>query len=113
MDIALHYFDEYVGDALYAKLDNPFAKAASPLLTSLGSNFTASPPLSSSPITNLLASIPSLSSLPRDSAVRQALSLYGIVYVGILLVRRPPSRLSNRPRAHWLITSVRCRCTSA
>ena len=87
MDIALHYFDEYVGDALYAKLDNPFAKAGLPLITSLASNFTSSLPPTLSPVTNFLASIPSLSSLPRDSAIRQSLSLYGIVYVGILLVR--------------------------
>ncbi|KAK4701518.1 Delta7-sterol 5-desaturase, partial [Phenoliferia sp. Uapishka_3] len=86
MDIALHYFDEYVGDALYAKLDNPFAKATSPLLSSISSNFTSSPSPPVSQLTNFLASIPSLSSLPRDSIVRQSLSLYSITYVSIILM---------------------------
>ncbi|BGP41216.1 c-5 sterol desaturase [Rhodotorula kratochvilovae] len=86
MDIALDFFDEYVGDKLYACLDNPLARFASPS----GANATAldfsSAPNALSSVTSYLAAVPGLSSLPRDSMLRQALSLYAITYVGIFIL---------------------------
>ncbi|BGO92593.1 hypothetical protein NBRC10512_000588 [Rhodotorula toruloides] len=87
MDIPLHYFDEYVGDKLYSYLDNPFAKFATPL----AANATKALDLSStqaavSSVTQLLATVPALSSLSRDSIVRQSISLYGLTYLGILVL---------------------------
>ncbi|GAA5908089.1 hypothetical protein JCM8208_003683 [Rhodotorula glutinis] len=91
MDIALDFFDEYVGDKLYSYLDNPIAKFA----PQLGGNATA-PTLSSldlssannavASVTAYLATVPGLSSLPRDNMLRQAISLYGITYVGIFVL---------------------------
>lgn len=94
MDIPLHYFDEYIGDRLYAALDNPFAHyAADSGLTNLKnvSSLAAAIDLSSTSaavdsVARLVGSVPGLSSLGRDSIVRQALSLYGITYVGIFLL---------------------------
>ncbi|KAM0752480.1 hypothetical protein T439DRAFT_287259 [Meredithblackwellia eburnea MCA 4105] len=87
MDIVLHYFDEYAGDAIYSHLDNPFAKPSNLLFASIASNVTTSPPPPVvSRVTSLLASLPSLSSLPRDSIIRQCLSLYVLVYIGIVLL---------------------------
>lgn len=99
MDIPLHYFDEYVGDRLYAALDNPFTKYAGPkgaaAVAALASGdwkaSVAACDFSSvragfESVRQVVASIPGLSSLGRDSLVRQALSLYGITYVGIFLL---------------------------
>ncbi|GAA5980771.1 hypothetical protein JCM11641_002641 [Rhodosporidiobolus odoratus] len=88
MDIPLHYFDEYIGDKLYASLDNPFAKFASPYtanatLSSL--DFSSTSGFTSS-AASYLATLPGLSSLGRDNIVRQSLSLYGLTYVGILVL---------------------------
>lgn len=99
MDIPLHYFDEYVGDRLYAALDNPFTKYAGPkgaaAVAALASGdwkaSIAACDFSSvraglESVRQVVASSPGLSSLGRDSLVRQALSLYGITYVGIFLL---------------------------
>ncbi|GAA6010016.1 hypothetical protein JCM10207_007520 [Rhodosporidiobolus poonsookiae] len=88
MDIPLHYFDEYIGDKLYAALDNPFAKYANPYnanatLSSLDFSSTSGFTQSAA---SYLATLPGLSSLGRDSIVRQSLSLYAITYVGILVM---------------------------
>ncbi|KWU43711.1 fatty acid hydroxylase [Rhodotorula sp. JG-1b] len=97
MDIPLHCFDEYIGDRLYAALDNPFAHYAA---AESGSTTTAFKNVSSlaaaidlsstsaavDSVARLVGSVPGLSSLGRDSIVRQALSLYGITYVGIFLL---------------------------
>ncbi|GAA5829863.1 hypothetical protein JCM3766R1_006683 [Sporobolomyces carnicolor] len=88
MDIPLHYFDEYVGDRLYAALDNPFARYASSASAS-ADKCTLDPSSVSgalSSIASCLATVPSLSSLGRDSIVRQSISLYAITYVGIFLL---------------------------
>ncbi|GAA5867965.1 hypothetical protein JCM1840_003633 [Sporobolomyces johnsonii] len=85
MDIALHFFDEYVGDRLYAALDNPFAHHA-PVAASKLSFDTSSPSAALSSVSAYLGTLPSLSSLPRDHILRQSLSLYGITYIGILLL---------------------------
>ncbi|GAA5960724.1 hypothetical protein JCM8115_001809 [Rhodotorula mucilaginosa] len=95
MDIPLHYFDEYIGDRLYAALDNPFAhfaaESGSTATFKNVSSLAAAIDLSSTSaavdsVTRLVGSVPGLSSLGRDSIVRQALSLYGITYVGIFLL---------------------------
>ncbi|TNY24303.1 hypothetical protein DMC30DRAFT_162745 [Rhodotorula diobovata] len=93
MDIALDFFDEYVGDKLYSYLDNPLAKLASPAAAnasssslSLSSLDLSSAPNAVSSVTAYLATVPGLSSLPRDSMLRQALSLYAITYVGIFVL---------------------------
>lgn len=96
MDIPLHYFDEYIGDRLYAALDNPFAHYAAAESGSTTtfknvSSLAAAIDLSSTSaavdsVARLVGSVPGLSSLGRDSIVRQALSLYGITYVGIFLL---------------------------
>lgn len=102
MDIALHYFDEYAGDAIYASLKNPFANSASPLLTSVLQQGTASLSLNStlasppSALSTFLSTVPSLSSLPRDSIVRQCLSLYLITYIGILILYFSVATLSYK-----------------
>ncbi|BGP17568.1 hypothetical protein JCM10213_004109 [Rhodosporidiobolus nylandii] len=87
MDIPLHFFDEYVGDKLYASIDNPFAKFADPLANATLSSldFSSTSGFASSAAA-FLATLPGPSSLGRDSIVRQSLSLYGITYVGILLL---------------------------
>ncbi|GAA5992882.1 hypothetical protein JCM10908_001388 [Rhodotorula pacifica] len=96
MDIPLHYFDEYIGDRLYAALDNPFAKYAAgekavawtaKNLTSIVSAVdTSSTAAALESVKQIAASVPGLSSLGRDSILRQALSLYGITYVGIFVL---------------------------
>lgn len=98
MDIALDFFDEYVGDKLYSYLDNPLAKFAPQLglSASLANASSSSPSLASldlssaqaaaSSVAAYLAAVPGLSSLPRDSMLRQAISLYGITYVGIFVL---------------------------
>ena len=93
MDIALDFFDEYVGDKLYSCLENPLAKLASPAAAnasssslSLSSLDLSSAPNAVSSVTAYLATVPGLSSLPRDSMLRQALSLYAITYVGIFVL---------------------------
>ncbi|KAM0749888.1 hypothetical protein T439DRAFT_326781 [Meredithblackwellia eburnea MCA 4105] len=88
MDIALRFFDDHVGDALYQNLKNPFATPAStsvlaPLEFGSSNVTTSFPFLVPSPITSILGRIPSLSSLPRDSVLRQCISLYILIYVGI------------------------------
>ncbi|GAA6015588.1 hypothetical protein JCM11491_007166 [Sporobolomyces phaffii] len=86
MDIPLHYFDEYVGDKLYSVLDNPFARYAPQAAAKSFSLDTSSPSAALSSVASYLGTLPSLSSLDRDSLVRQSISLYGITYVGILLL---------------------------
>ncbi|GAA5926743.1 C-5 sterol desaturase [Sporobolomyces koalae] len=87
MDIPLHYFDEYVGDRLYAALDNPFSRYASATATSKLSELdTSSPAAALSSLASYLGTLPALSSLGRDHVVRQSISLYGITYIGILLL---------------------------
>lgn len=97
MDIALHFFDEYIGDKVYSKLENPFISLLSSTTFSktsdiLGSSYhstlvsTTSSNFNSNAIIDFLVSLPSLSSLPRDSAIRQSISLYLITYAGILLL---------------------------
>ncbi|ORY84701.1 hypothetical protein BCR35DRAFT_313484 [Leucosporidium creatinivorum] len=93
MDIVLDFFDDYVGDALYAKLHNPFttllASQSSPSewAAYAASNLTSSPPPTSmKSVTTFLAELPGLNTLPRDSILRQSLSLYVITYIGILLL---------------------------
>ncbi|GAA5889540.1 hypothetical protein JCM6882_007063 [Rhodosporidiobolus microsporus] len=87
MDIPLHYFDEYIGDKLYAQLDNPFTRFASQNATKSLSHLdlTSTSGFTSS-LTSYLSTLPGLSSLPRDNILRQSLSLYAITYVGILLL---------------------------
>lgn len=84
-------FDEHVGDALYSKLHNPFAKLlvspSSPAewASYVASNLTSSPsspPTSLNGLTTFLAELPGLDTLPRDNIVRQSLSLYVITYIG-------------------------------
>lgn len=84
MDIALHYFDEYAGDAIYSRLSNPFASLTPVVSSPFLSNLTASPPPPT--LSTLLSSLPSISNLPRDSILRQSLSLYAITYIGIILL---------------------------
>ncbi|GAA5875366.1 hypothetical protein JCM8547_003216 [Rhodosporidiobolus lusitaniae] len=90
MDIPLHYFDEYVGDKLYAALDNPFARFASPYAANATKSLSSLDFSSTSGFTSSAASylstLPGLSSLGRDSILRQSLSLYSITYVGIVLM---------------------------
>ncbi|GAA6028843.1 hypothetical protein JCM8097_007423 [Rhodosporidiobolus ruineniae] len=90
MDIPLHYFDEYVGDKLYAAVDNPFVRFASPYalnatksLSSL--DFSSTSGFTSS-LTSYLATLSGPSQWGRDHVLRQSLSLYAITYVGILLL---------------------------
>jgi len=85
MDIALHYFDEYVGDRLYSVLDNPFSKYA-PTAASKLSLDTSSPSALLSSAASYLGTLPSLSSLDRDSVVRQLISLFTLTYVGIFVL---------------------------
>ncbi|KAI5474243.1 C-5 sterol desaturase [Pseudohyphozyma bogoriensis] len=59
MDIALHYFDEYIGDALI------YASNVLP-----------------SSITDHLSRLSFPSTLPRDNVVRQSISIYLITYLG-------------------------------
>ncbi|GJN90111.1 hypothetical protein Rhopal_003110-T1 [Rhodotorula paludigena] len=86
MDIPLHYFDEYVGDKLYSYLDNPLARYAAPYAANATTLDFSSAHNTLSSLTSYLASVPGLSSLPRDSILRQAISLYGITYVGIFIL---------------------------
>ncbi|GAA5896076.1 C-5 sterol desaturase [Sporobolomyces salmoneus] len=89
MDIPLQYFDEYVGDRLYSALDNPFSRYASSTAATSATKLsfdTSSPSSLLSSIASYLGTLPSLSSLGRDSIVRQSISLYAITYVGILLL---------------------------
>ncbi|ORY92812.1 hypothetical protein BCR35DRAFT_286190 [Leucosporidium creatinivorum] len=86
-------FDELIGDALYDKLQNPFAEGASAASTSskwvalAASNLSYSPPPASlKSFTTYLAELPGLDHLPRDSIVRQSLSLCLITYVSVLLM---------------------------
>ncbi|SCZ95321.1 BZ3500_MvSof-1268-A1-R1_Chr11-2g03432 [Microbotryum saponariae] len=76
MDIALHYFDEYAGDAIYSRLHNPLAGLGKESFSSVALNVT------NSEVTQYVANLPELSVLPRDSVLRQCISLYGITYVG-------------------------------
>lgn len=85
MDIALHYFDEYAGDRLYSVLDNPFAKYA-PSAASRLSLDTSSPSALLSSSASYLGTLPALSSLDRDSVVRQLISLFTLTYVGIFVL---------------------------
>lgn len=90
MDIPLHYFDEYIGDRLYAALDNPFAKHAAATAQNATASFPSLDPTSTSAAFEsakaILTSWPGLSSLGRDSILRQALSLYCLTYVGIFVL---------------------------
>ncbi|GAA5948857.1 hypothetical protein JCM3765_003930 [Sporobolomyces pararoseus] len=85
MDIPLHYFDEYVGDRLYSALDNPFSRYAPEAASKLSID-TSSLSSTLSSLASYLGTLPSLSSLGRDSIVRQSISLYAITYVGIFLL---------------------------
>lgn len=85
MDIPLHYFDEYVGDRLFSLLDNPFSRYAPASVSKLALD-TSSPAAVVASVQAALGTIPALSSLGRDSLVRQSISLYAITYIGILLL---------------------------
>ncbi|GAA5991854.1 hypothetical protein JCM5350_002726 [Sporobolomyces pararoseus] len=85
MDIPLHYFDEYVGDRLYSALDNPFSQYAPEAASKLSID-TSTLSSTFSSLASYLGTLPSLSSLGRDSIIRQSISLYAITYVGILLL---------------------------
>ncbi|GAA5884763.1 hypothetical protein JCM16303_005263 [Sporobolomyces ruberrimus] len=83
MDIPLHYFDEYVGDRLYSALDNPFSRYASEAAATKDFSSVSS---TLSSLAAFLGTLPSLSSLGRDSILRQSISLYAITYVGIFIL---------------------------
>lgn len=81
MDIALHYFDEYVGDAVYSRLSNPFTLPSVPALSNLSTAATSSLDPKQL-LSTLLHALPNVENLPRDSVLRQSVSLYVITYVG-------------------------------
>ena len=104
MDIALDLFDEHLGDWIYSSL-RPFSLDTLASALPLASSFVAKAPFHAitafsnvttttdlpNPSLDLLSkSVDFLSqhttNLPRDSILRQALSLYAITYAGILLL---------------------------
>lgn len=96
MDIPLHYFDEFLGDALYGAIPNPFTTLSAKLGPACADALNATtcafaePALSIPPVVSstlsYLAALPAPSSWPRDNILRQSLSLYAITYAGILLL---------------------------
>lgn len=88
----LDFFDDHLGDSIYASI-KPFAVPTFSALSTSTSNLTTIPLLSSSSLlqsttaTNAIQFLSdNISNLPRDSILRQSLSLYALVYVGILLL---------------------------
>lgn len=82
MDLVLNVFDDYLGDSLYASV-KPFAYA--PALTVNSSLPTLTPHASiAASVIQLISN--NIANLPRDSILRQSVSLYVLVYIGILLL---------------------------
>ena len=103
MDIALDLFDEHLGDWIYSSL-RPFSLDTLAATLPLASSFATKAPYHAvttlSNLTTATLPNPSLdllsksvdflskhtANLPRDSVLRQCLSLYAITYAGILLL---------------------------
>lgn len=82
-------FDDHLGDALYAKLNNPFTSLAAASTSALAAKSAESVSPGSSLVNTVvryLADVPGLDTLPRNSIVRQSLSLWALTYVGIILM---------------------------
>lgn len=83
MDLVLNYFDDYAGDRLYSAINllpyhsHSLANATISSTSGTATTLTAS-------VYNALAN--SISNMPRDNILRQCISLYGLVYLGILLL---------------------------
>lgn len=88
MDLALNYFDDHFGDRLYAavQLLPPALHAASSHRFSASRAAFPPNPESSLFARAITALDAAVTDLPRDSVLRQCLSLYAITYIGILLL---------------------------
>lgn len=96
MDIVLHYFDEHLGDRLYSSIPSYDYSSLSSLVatkfvpsafSALLSSPASLPPQVESYVETTLSFLSShTSQLPRDSVLRQCISLYGLTYAGILLL---------------------------